>query len=55
MTFEEALDALWKGQVVRRHGWEDPDRIAYLTQNPGTEDFHIFTTNVTAEDALEDD
>lgn len=55
MTFDEALDALWKGQVVRRHGWKDPDRIAYLTQNPGTEDFHIFSANVLAEDALEDD
>ena len=55
MTFEEALDALWKGQVVRRHGWDDPDRMAYLTQTADEDDFKVFTANVSPEDALQDD
>lgn len=55
MTFDEALDALWKGQLVRRHGWEDPDRIAYLTRSSGGDELNIFTANIVLEDALEDD
>ena len=55
MTFDEALDALWKGQLVRRHGWEDPDRIAYLARSSGGDELNIFTANIVLEDALEDD
>ena len=55
MTFEEALDALWIGQIVRRHGWEDSERLAYLVYNGDQSDHSVFSANVSLEDSLCDD
>ena len=55
MTFEEALEALWEGKVIRRAGWEDPDRFCYLTLQTQDEGVSLYTANVTAEDSDHND
>jgi hypothetical protein len=55
MTFEDALEAMFNGKVVRREGWTDPDRFAYLILEMFDGDYSVLTARVSEEDSLQDD
>ena len=55
MTFEEAVDALFRGQTVRREGWEDPERVAYLTAGKVEGEWKVYSADIKQEDSLHDD
>lgn len=52
MTFEEALNALWEGKVLRRHGWDDENKFCYLTLQEQDGGVTVYTANASADDAM---
>jgi hypothetical protein len=55
MTFDEAIEALFQGKLVRRTGWSDPERVAYLTAMPSESGFEVFSAAINQQDSLHDD
>ncbi len=55
MTFNEAIIAALDGALIRRTGWEDPDRVAYRVLFKQYDDYSYYTLEVCEEDRSEID
>jgi hypothetical protein len=55
MTFEQAVLAALDGQLLRRCGWSDPDRVAYRVLVKHDNDYSYYTLNIGPEDADQED